>query len=266
MLAVVDQQQRVACRRKTRHHERTVTRLGHDTQRHRLGHRSRHTTVVGDRGQINEEHSVGELRRHIGRRRHCESRLARTAHARHRDEPMRPDHPADTRHIIIAPNKSGPLERQVMARSVGRRWQRQVQVHSLGNDAARRDRLQNIGQPQLAHLHGHNTGREIGTSQFRRHARADDLATVRDAHQTGRPVHRRAEIVPAALRGSSGVQPHPHAQRPIGRPRRCCKSSLHIHGSRDRITRSREGDRERIPSGREDIPWRPSTAEQTTAS
>ena len=49
--------------------------------------------------------------------------------------------------------------------------------------------------------------------------RHDDLTAVRDAHQPGRPIGRRAVIVAAALVRLAGVDSHAHAHRGRARPR-----------------------------------------------
>jgi hypothetical protein len=73
-----------------------------------------------------------------------------------------------------------------------------------------------------------------------------DLASVTDRVQSGGPVHRRAEVITVALLGFAGVHTHAHSRQPAPRQR-----PSHLERTSERVTGSRERNRETIATGRE---------------
>ena len=69
-------------------------------------------------------------------------------------------------------------------------------------------------------------GRQGVAHQISRHLRAQHLARVRRAHQTGGAVQHRPEIVAVALLGDPGVEAHPDSQRTRLPPRLSLQGAL----------------------------------------
>jgi hypothetical protein len=86
--------------------------------------------------------------------------------------------------------------------------------------------------------------------------RADDLAAVSDSHQPGGPVHLRTEIVPVALVGLAGMQPHPHPQRDPVRPVLDGQAPLGRQRRRYSLPGAGERRPEAVPAGGEHEPAR----------
>ena len=127
--------------------------------------------------------------------------------------------------------------------AVQRPYWRKVCAHSFANDLEHP-----LGSVDVTEV----VFTEIGQCMFRRRCegrrrRADEhLSAVSGRHDPGTEVECRPEVVTAPLDRITGMDPHSHEYRNIGRPRLCGQSLLRFDRCVDGIARSGKRCSERI--------------------
>jgi hypothetical protein len=110
-----------------------LTRAGDHTERGR--DRLRHGTGITDRRQLAEPRAIPILGQHPRRSLERDTRLANTTNTRQRHYPSRLERGGDLRQLVLTPNESCELQRQIRRKRIQRAQDRklgqQPRMHNL---------------------------------------------------------------------------------------------------------------------------------------
>ena len=220
-------------------------------------------TAVGSRtGASSTSHAPSaEPRQHLGRRPAAPGGSCRPRRRPSASPPGRLAKPAgDLRQLALAADERAHLQRQVPRERVQRPQRRRTAPSPTWNTCIGRSRSRSRCSPR-------STSAASASHQLGRRLRAQHLPAVADRHQPGRPVHRRAEVVPVpelsprrcagpSAPGSASPSATPRPPAPAGRRA----------PPRPPPTPARTRRRTRRPSSRTPYPPCASTAARSSSS
>ena len=172
---------------------------------------------IADRRQPDPEHPGPELAHQLSRRLERQPRLPRPARAGERYQARRvaPNERDNLRHLLLAPHKRGERDGEVRVRD------RPQRRKAIGSKLVQRDRLGEVLQPvpaQVEHILG---------DQLAGRSREQHLAAVGGAHDPGRLVHVRADVLGRIEQRLARVHADPDPHRPLGKRRHRLRHPRH---------------------------------------
>ena len=223
-------QRHVALRRDAQH------------RRERRGHRAR----VADPGQLDDPDPVVELPRELGTDLDGQAGLADTTDAGQRDQTLRPHQLADLVDLGVAPDEGADLAGEVAGEAVDAAQHGELRAEPVGHHLEHRDRAAQPAQEVVTQgAQGDPTAhQDLGRVGH------EHLATVGEGHQPRGSVHLCAVVVPVALNGLAGVQPHSDAERDGVVANQL---PLRLDGGRDRVHSRRERGAEAVATRGEHV-------------
>ncbi len=186
---------------------------------------------VAERLQRNPEDTVGELLDRLGRELEREPRLAASAGARERDQPMLAKELTCLLELALPPDERGRLNREV--RPVEGLERREVPVAELVQALRAREVL----EPVVAEVAEPRFARREAVCRLRE----ENLPAVARAHDPRRPVHVGTDVTLVRDDRLTGVDADPDSHRPS------FERGLTVSSGGDRIGRACEREKNASP-------------------
>ena len=171
------------------------------------GHRVRHRSGIGDRGQLEKPYPVREFVYQPPRHFQRQPGLADPAHPGQRDQPMSLHRGLHLAGLRIAPDEARRRGPQVPQTRIQRPQGRELRAQPCCSDLEHPDRCREIPQPTRSQIDKTNAAK-----QTRSRVGHQDLTAVPGGHHACGPIQNHAEIVARTQFGFAGPQPHAHRQ------------------------------------------------------
>ena len=173
----------------------------------RLRDRAEDKCRIAYRRQPDPEHPGAELSYQLSRRLERQSRLPRPTRAgeRHESRCLVPNERDNLRHFVLAPHERGERHGEVRIRD------RPQRRKTIGTELEQRDRFGEVLQPMLPEVE-HVLGDELAGR-----ARQQHLAAVGCAHDPGRLVHVRADVLRRIEQRLARVHADPDPHWPVAK-------------------------------------------------